>query len=108
MLGNAVFFFFFHGGYPDHLTLSGSAHALVRAIAGRGYDKYMHQDLLCQPCDMFVYITYYDKHSRTRGGQEVLTPTLNNHKNIGFLSNTGPDPLKNHKATKPAFTVGLL
>ena len=26
--------------------------------------------------------------------------------NIGFLSNTGPDPLKNHKATKPAFNVG--
>ena len=23
---------------------------------------------------------------------------LKNHKNIGFLSNTGPDPLKNHKA----------
>ena len=28
-------------------------------------------------------------------------------KNIGFLSNTGPDPLKNYKATKPAFNVGL-
>ena len=27
---------------------------------------------------------------------------------LGFLSNTGPDPLKNHKATKPAFNVGLL
>ena len=26
--------------------------------------------------------------------------------NIGFLSNTGPDPLENHKATKPAFNVG--
>ena len=31
---------------------------------------------------------------------------LENHKNIGFLSNTGPDPLKNHKATKPGFNVG--
>ena len=29
-------------------------------------------------------------------------PLLKNHKNIGFLSNTGPDPLKNHK---PAFNV---
>ena len=29
-----------------------------------------------------------------------------NHKNIGFLSNTGLDPLKNHKATKAAFNVG--
>ena len=31
---------------------------------------------------------------------------LKNHNNIGFPSNTGPDPLKNHKATKPAFNVG--
>ena len=29
-----------------------------------------------------------------------------NHKNLGFLCNTGPDPLKNHQATKPAFNVG--
>ena len=28
---------------------------------------------------------------------------LKNHKNIGFPSNTGPDPLINHKATKSAF-----
>ena len=41
----------------------------------------------------------------SRGGQGVRTP-LKNHKNIGFLSNTGSDPLKNHKATKPAFNVG--
>ena len=42
-----------------------------------------------------------------RGGQGVLTP-LKNHKNIRYLSNTGLDPLKNHKATctKPAFNVG--
>ena len=33
-------------------------------------------------------------------------PPLQNHKNIGFLSNTCPDPLKNHKATKTAFNVG--
>ena len=38
-------------------------------------------------------------------GTGGLTP-LKNHKNIGFLSNTGPDPLKNHKTTKPAFNVG--
>ena len=35
-------------------------------------------------------------------------PPLENYKNIGFLSNTGPDPLKNHKATKQAFNVGPL
>ena len=38
------------------------------------------------------------------GGQGVRTP-MKNHKNIAFLSNTGPDPLKNRKATKPAFNV---
>ena len=32
-------------------------------------------------------------------------PPLKNHKNIGFLCNTGLDPLKNHKATKPAFNI---
>ena len=31
---------------------------------------------------------------------------LKNHKNIRFLSNTGPDPVKNYKATMPAFNVG--
>ena len=40
------------------------------------------------------------------GGQGVRTPPpLKDYKNIGFLSNTDPDPLKNHKATKPAFNV---
>ena len=29
-------------------------------------------------------------------------PLLKNQRNIGFLSNTSPDPQKNHKATKPA------
>ena len=32
------------------------------------------------------------------GGEGVQTP-LKNHKNIGFLNNTDPDPLKNHEAT---------
>ena len=31
---------------------------------------------------------------------------LQSHKNIGFLSNTGPDPFKNYKATKPVFNFG--
>ena len=39
------------------------------------------------------------------GGQGVRTP-LKYHKNIGFLRNTGPDSLQNHKAAKPAFNVG--
>ena len=32
--------------------------------------------------------------SRGVGDKESGHPTLKNHKNIGFLSNTGPDPLK--------------
>ena len=36
---------------------------------------------------------------KSRGGTGGPTSPLENHKNIGFLSNTGPDPLKNHKAT---------
>ena len=39
------------------------------------------------------------------GGTGGPNPNLKNNKNIGFLSNTGPEPLKNHKATKPAFNV---
>ena len=42
------------------------------------------------------------------GGVGVRPPPHHsqNHKNIGILSNTGPDPLKNRKAPKPAFNVG--
>ena len=43
------------------------------------------------------------------GGQGAQTPPtpppLKSHKNIGFLGNTGPDPLNNSKATKAAFNV---
>ena len=42
----------------------------------------------------------------SRGGDRGSGPPLKNHKNIGFSSNTGPDPLKNREATKPAFNVG--
>ena len=42
----------------------------------------------------------------SRGGDRGSGTSLKNHKNKGFLSNTGPDPLKNHKATKPAFNFG--
>ena len=36
------------------------------------------------------------------GGQGSGHPSLKNNKNIGLLSNTGLDRLKNHKATKPS------
>ena len=38
---------------------------------------------------------FYKAHARfQRGGRESGPIPLKNHKNIGFLSNTGPDPLK--------------
>ena len=39
------------------------------------------------------------------GGPGARSP-LKNHKNIGFLSNSGPDPLKNYPATVPALNGG--
>ena len=48
-----------------------------------------------------------DLHAQIQRGTGGPTSPLENHKNIGFLSNTDPDPLKNHKATKPAFNGGL-
>ena len=33
----------------------------------------------------------------------MVRTRFENHNAIGFLINTGPDPIKNHKATKPAF-----
>ena len=35
-------------------------------------------------------------------------PTLKNHKVIGLLINTGPDPLKTDKATKPELSMGMI
>ena len=44
--------------------------------------------------------------SREGTGGPDPPPPMKNHKNIGFFTNTGPVPLKTHKATKPAFDVG--
>ena len=46
-------------------------------------------------------------HARIQreGGQGPRLPPLKITK-YEFLSNSAPDPLKNHKATKPAFNVG--
>ena len=40
------------------------------------------------------------------GGPDHTHPPLKKQLAIGFLSNTGPNPLKNKKATKPAFNGG--
>ena len=53
-----------------------------------------------------VYLKSVHVQIQKGGGQGVRMP-LKNHKNIGFLSNTDPDPLNNHKAAQPAFNNGL-
>ena len=40
-----------------------------------------------------------------RDSKSAPPPPPINHKNIGFPNNTGPDPHKNHKATKLASNV---
>ena len=51
-------------------------------------------------------ITFADPDGE-QGVQTPPPPPMKNHQNIGFLSNTGQDPLKKHKAAKPVFNVGL-
>ena len=48
-----------------------------------------------------MLIAYADPQEVRESG----SPSLENHKAVGFLSNTGPDPQENHIATKPAFNV---
>ena len=42
------------------------------------------------------------------GSRGESGPPPENHRNIGFHSNSGLDPMRKHKATKPALNVGPL
>ena len=57
-----------------------------------------------------VFQLYRSVEQSMRGSREkgaaTPPPPWKSHKNIGFLSTTGPDHLKNHKTTKPAFDIG--
>ena len=55
-----------------------------------------------------IYTLQINSHLLPCADPEGGGPPLKNHKIIGFLCNTGQDPLKNHKATKAAFSVGPL
>ena len=46
--------------------------------------------------------------SRLRERDRGPDPPMENQEAIGFFSNTGPNPLENHKATKPALNVGAI
>ena len=79
----------------DHVTVKDFELLKVLGTGGKCTDK----ETICKKVMMHVQI------QRGGGEQWVRTP-LKNHKNKGLLSNTGSDPLKNHKATKPAFNIG--
>ena len=55
-------------------------------------------------CDQVNFLKKYTCSDPEGGG--TRGPVPGKITKIGFLSNRGPDPLKNHKATKPAFNVG--
>ena len=75
---------------------------------------YSKENSNCINWHLLASISAFIKHVRIQRGEQGVRdpppppppPPLKNHKNIGFLINTGPDPLKNRKATKPAFKVG--
>ena len=53
-------------------------------------------------------IAYANPEGGWGGGGGGRHSPLKKNKNIGFLNNTGLDPLKNHKAIKSAFNGGPL
>ena len=68
-----------------------------------------------EPCYKYIFVSLYlmvlmrFRGRIQRGGAGGPDPHLKNyknHKNIGFLSKTGTNPLKNYKAAKPAFNAG--
>ena len=78
----------------------------------------------CNLCWLFVWTVNFDTNEsftcqwhllfsamhRSKGGRRgqgvLILYFLENHKAMEFLSNTGPDPVENQKATKPAFNGG--
>ena len=73
---------------------------------------HMPTSTLCWiPAQMIDNISLCHFHAEIQSGdRRVWTPPppLENHKTIGFLSKTGPEPQENHIASKPAFNVGPL
>ena len=64
-------------------------------VTRQGLDEHVHPRSLTRALHVRI--------QRGTGGPD--SHTLENQKNIGFLSYTGLDPLKNYKATMPAFNV---
>ena len=100
-------------GVQTPCPLSGSAHNVRKFLHLEGRSYYIP---LCKKTCLWGLLTckaqpallswmfMHGSRGYSRGSRPH--PPSINHKNIGFLSNTSLDPLKNHKATKPASHVG--
>ena len=99
--------YFGRGGGPDSIfdssTYFTERHALRTSLVrerggGVGLTRFSKET--------YMYIGTCDQVTFQGSAHEGVVFNLTNHKNIGFLSNTGPDPLRYHKATKTTFNVG--
>ena len=69
-------------------------------------DAQVDQNRSLNETDHKCFMTIVMHGFRWGGGAGVKTShPVENLKGIGFLSNTGPDPLNNYNATKSAFNV---
>ena len=59
------------------------------------------------PTSNDIYVICHGRADPDGGGDRVSRPPLKNHKNIGFLCNTGPDPLKITKLLSQHSMLGL-
>ena len=83
------------------VTFLGHTHLLVNAME---FGYLFQRQAAKAPTSPWKYIVHARIQNWGGGGQWVRIPPKD-HKAIRFLINTGPDPMKNHKATKPAYHV---
>ena len=68
-------------------------------------NNYVYAKTLChEQLRNEFHFSYVHKTVNSLGFSSCADPE-GNHKNIGFLSDTGPDPLKNHKATIQCWAI---
>ena len=100
--------------YSSHmlqLTYSGAHIIQLTYVRAHIFELILYSSHMLELTFWSSYSTAHIFYSSHMGGFREWTggpdpPPLKNHKNVGFLCNTGPDPLKNHKATKSASNVG--
>ena len=94
---------YFHGDVASMIMQHGDGESMVMQHCVIAVWVLIHYSLVAAS----VYVQGHWQIQRGgRGPDPLPPPPLKNHKNIGFQSNTGLHPQKNHKATKPAFNFG--